>query len=229
MRPISRGRPGPLGQAVEVARAELRAETRAGEVLLVTVPFGATALLLLPLAVGADVPLLRQVGWGMFWVVVLLFGTLVTARGTAADTARGDLLAQLGVAPAVRFVGQTAASAVLLVAFQVLLLPVTVVLYDPGLAGWWWLGPLAVLVAVGLAALGTLAGTLTSNLTTRGALMPLLVVPLSVPLLLAGTQVLTGATSGRTPLPWLLALLAADLIVVTGGVLSAEPLEETTP
>ena len=216
-------------QALEVAAKDLRVEARSGEALPVILPFGATALLLLPIAVGADLPLLRQAGWGMFWVVVLLFGTLVTVRGTAVDDpAQRDLLALLGVDPAARFAGQTLASALLLVAFQLLLAPVAVALYDPGLAGWRWLGPAVALVAVGLAALGTLAGTLTASLPARGTLAPLLVVPLSLPLLLAGTQVMGGAAYGRSPLPWLLLLLAADLVVLTAGVLAAGPLQETT-
>ncbi len=62
-------------QALEVAVKDLRVEARSGEALPVILPFGAVALLLLPIAVGADLALLRQAGWGMFWVVVLLFGT----------------------------------------------------------------------------------------------------------------------------------------------------------
>jgi heme exporter protein B len=216
-------------QALEVAAKDLRVEVRSGEALPVIVPFGAAALLLVPIAVGADLPLLRQAGWGMFWVVVLLFGTLVTVRGSAVDDpAQRDLLALLGVDPAARFAGQTLASALLLVAFQVLLAPVAVALYNPGVAGWWWLGPTVPLVAVGLAALGTLAGTLTAGLPARGTLAPLLVLPLSVPLLLAGTQVAAGAASGRNPMVWLLLLLATDLAVLAAGVLAAGSLEETS-
>jgi len=216
-------------QALEVAAKDLRVEARSGEALPVILPFGATALLLLPIAVGADLPLLRQAGWGMFWVVVLLFGTLVAVRGTAVDDpAQRDLLALLGVDPAARFAGQTLASALLLVAFQVLLAPVAVALYDPGLTGWRWLGPTVLLVAVGLAALGSLAGMLTAGLPARGTLAPLLVLPLSVPLLLAGTQVTAGAAFGRSPMVWLLLLVAADLVVLAAGVLAAGSLDETT-
>jgi heme exporter protein B len=216
-------------QALEIAAKDLRVEARSGEALPVILPFGAAALLLLPVAVGADRPLLRQTGWGMFWVVVLLFGTLVTVRGTAVDDpAQRDLLTLLGVDPAARFAGQTLASALLLVAFQLLLAPVAVALYEPGPAGWRWLGLAVPLVAVGLAALGTLAGTLTASLPARATLAPLLVLPLSVPLLLAGTQLMAGAAAGRSPAAWLLLLLAADLVVLAAGVLAAGSLEETT-
>ncbi len=65
--------PRPLQQCAELARKDLRTEWRAGEALLVTAPFGAVALLLVPLAVGSDTPLLRELGPGVYWLVVLLF------------------------------------------------------------------------------------------------------------------------------------------------------------
>ena len=154
--------------------------------------------------------------------------TLVTVRGTAVDgPAQRDLLALLGVDPAAGFAGQTLANALLLVAFQLLLAPVAVALYDPGLAGWRWLGLTVPLVALGQAALGTLAGRLTASLPVRNTLAPLLVVPLSLPLLLAGTQAVAGAAYGRSPAAWLLLLVATDLVVLAAGVLAAGPLEET--
>jgi heme exporter protein B len=215
-------------QTLEVTAKDLRVEARSGEALSVILPFGAAALLLLPIAVGADLPVLRQAGWGMFWVVVVLFGTLMAVRGTAVDgPAQRDLLTLLGVDPAARFLGQTLASALLLGVFQILLAPVAVALYDPGLAGWWWLVAAVPLVAVGLAALGTLAGSLAASLPARSTLAPLLVVPLSLPLLLAGTQLAAGAAYGRSPAAWLLLLVAVDLVVVAAGVLAAGPLEET--
>ncbi len=219
-----------LAQAVEIGRKDLRAELRSGEALLVAAPFGATALLLVPLAVGADVPLLRQLGPGMFWLVVLLFGTFVTLRHTAVDGhAQRELLALHGVDPAARFLGRTAASAVLLLGFQAGLAPVVIVLYDPGLAGWPWLVALAPPVAVGLAALGTLAGALTANLQARHTLAPLLVAPLSLPLLLGATQVLEGTRYGRSNAPWVLLVLTMDLVVVLAGAASARSLEEVGP
>ncbi len=157
-------------EALEVARKDLRVEARTAETLRVTVPFGATALLLIPLAVGADIPLLRALGPGMYWTVVLLFGVLVTLRQSAVDTpAQRDLLALLGVDPAACFVGRAGASALLLLAFQAMLGPVALVLYDPQPIGWAWLALLAPLVAVGLALLGTLAGALTERLPGRSS------------------------------------------------------------
>ena len=77
-------------QALEIARKDLRTEMRSGEVLMITVPFGAAALMLIPLAIGVDAALLDRVGPGMYWSVILLFGVLVTVRQSAADGAGPD-------------------------------------------------------------------------------------------------------------------------------------------
>jgi hypothetical protein len=61
----------------------------------------------------------------------------------------------------------------------------------------------------------------------------LLVAPISLPLLLAGSQVgrlaiaETGMSRPGGILTWLLVLALVDLIGVIAGVLSARPLEET--
>lgn len=225
-------RPGPvrpLTQALALARKDLDLEWRAGETLLVIAPFGAVALLLAPLAVGVDTPLLRQLGPALFWLVVLLFGVLVTLRASAVDgPAQRDLLRLTGAGPRVRLAARAAANTVLLIAFQLLLAPVAVLLYDPDLAGWPWLAPAFVLVAAGLGVLGALADALAAGLAGRTTLGPLLIAPVSVPLLLGATGVLQAAEYGRPPWPWLLLVATVDLVAALLAAWCARYLEELT-
>lgn len=214
-------------QAGTIAARDLRIETRVGEALLITLPFGAVALLVLPLAVGPEIPLLSRVGLGAYWTVVLLFGMLVALRQTAAEgPAQRDLLALLGLDPAARFAGQATASGVLLLAFEILLWPVMVVLYDPEGIRWVWIPLVWLLVGAGLSMLGTFAGALTANLRVRASLSALLVAPLAVPLLLGATVALSDFPPTRDILPWVLLLVTFDLVLAIVGVWSARPLEE---
>jgi heme exporter protein B len=207
--------------------AELRAELRAGDVLLTTAPFAAAGLLVTAIAVGADTPLLRRIGPGVFWGLVLLFGSLVTLRQTLTDRpARRDLLTLLGVDPVVQWLARAGASAALLVAFQAVLAPVLVVLYDPPLAGLPWQALAGLLAAVGLGALGTLAADLAGSTRARSSLVPLIVTPLAVPLVVAAVQLHEGARYQASPLPWLVLAFAVDLVVVLAGLLAARPLQE---
>lgn len=221
--------PSPWRLCRELARKDLRVEWRAGEALLVTAPFGGLALLVVPMAVGTDTPLLRQVGPGMYWVVVLLFGVMITVRQSAVDgPAQRTALRLLGVPPLVRLAGRCLANAVLLLGFEIVLAPFALVLYDPVLTGWPWLAPVMLLVAVGLAGLGTAANALAEGITGRTTLGPLLVIPVAVPLLLGATQIPQAALYGRAPWPWLLLITATDLLATLAVALFAPHLEEMT-
>ncbi len=214
-------------QAAIIARKDLRTEWRRGEVVAVTIPFGAIALMLIPFAVGVDVPLLRRIGPGIYWSVVLLFGMLVALRQSAADAeAQRDLLGMLGIDPAARYVGQAGANTILLLAFEALLLPVALALYDARITGWPWLFVLIPLVAGGLGQLGTLAGGVVIRARSGAALVPLLVAPLAIPLLLGATQALEGLRLSESILGWILLLVTMNLILAIAGVTTARPLQE---
>lgn len=215
-------------QARAVAKRDLLRERRRGEVTWVTIPFGAVALLLIPLAIGIDTPTLQQIGPGLYWIVVLLFGVLVTVRRTAAEgPADRALTARLGIDPAAAFLGRSTANCGLLLVFEITTGVVAVALYDIELTNWPWLFAVLPLAAIGLALLGTLAGSIAAG--AGGAnLVPFLVAPLSVPLLLGATQALdAGLTDSAGILPWVLLMLLVDLVLLIVGVLTARPLQET--
>ena len=215
-------------QARAVAHRDLLRERRRGEVTWVTVPFGAIALLLIPLAIGIDAPTLRRIGPGLFWIVVLLFGVLVTVRRTAAEgPAQRDLTLRLGIDPAASFIGRSAANAGMLLVFEVVIGLVAVVLYDIGGTPWPWLVIIVPAAAAGLGLLGTLAGSIAAG--QGGAnLVPFLVAPLAIPLLLGATQALdAGLRSTGSILAWVLLMLLVDVLLTIVGVLTARPLQET--
>ena len=217
----------PLTQCLTLVAKDLRLERRAGEAMLVTAPFGAVALLLAPLAVGTDTPLLRQLGPALYWLVVLLFGVLVTMRASAVDgPAQLAMLRLAGVGPRVRLTGRALANGVLLLGFQLVLAPVAVLLYDPDLTGWPWLLPVFVLVAAGLAVLGAVADALAVGLAGRTTLGPLLVAPMAVPLLLGATGVVQATGYGRSPWPWLLLVATVDLVAALLAAWCARYLED---
>jgi heme exporter protein B len=208
---------------------DLLRERRSGEVLWVTLPFGAVALLLIPIAIGVDTPVLKEVGVGMFWVVIMLFGVLVAVRRTTmAPRAERDMVALTGIDPAASFVGSAVANFLLLVAYEVALGALTVVLYDIEPSGWAWFPLILILVAAGLSLLGTLAGAIVASGPGTAALVPFIVAPLSVPMLIAATQSFEGLRLGHGILTWILMLVVIVLVLAIAGVLAARPLQETT-
>jgi heme exporter protein B len=222
------GSPSFAHQAMTITRRDLLRERRSGEVLWVTLPFGAIALLLIPLAIGTDAPMLRRIGPGMFWIIVMLFGVLIAIRQTNAETpAQRDLVALTGLDPAAIFAGRATASFLLLLVFEAVLGVVTIALYDVAPTGWLVLPLVLVLAAAGLSLLGTLAAGIVATGQSATALVPLLVAPLSVPLLLGATQALEALRLGRSSLSWVLMMIIVVLLLAVAGVLSARPLQET--
>jgi len=211
-------------------RKDLRVELRGGETLWAATPFAALALLLIPLAIGTDMALLRRIGPGMLWLVVLLFGMTVTLRPASIESrAVRDLLALSGLDPAAGFLGGSLASAVLLLGLTLVLTPVMIVLYAPdSIAEWWWLAPLALAGTIALGLLGTLIRALVTGLRARTSLAPLLAVPPALPVLLATTQGTEAVIARRSSISWLLLLVAMDLALVVVGVLLAGRLDDTT-
>ncbi len=217
-------------QVGEIARRDLVIEGRAGEALYITVPFGAVALMLIPLAIGTDKPLLARVGPGMFLAVALLFGMLVAFRQTASDSRpQRELLVLLGTDPAAKFVGRVAASTLLLLVFELVLIPVTILLYNPGrIDRWGWIGLVVLLLASGLALVGTLAGSVTAGLKTRSTLTPLLVAPMAMPMLLSAGQIVEALRAGTSILVWVVLLFVINLVMAIVGVGTARSLEESS-
>lgn len=210
-------------------RFELRDEARAGEVRSVIVPFGAVALLTVPMAIGIESQLLSRIGPGIFWTVVFLFGILTTQRQSAvASPAMRDTLRLLGIDPAIRFAATALSSAALLLLFEVWIGAVTVILYDPAITGWGWLALILPLTALGLAMIGTIAGSVAAGLGGRSTLVPLLVAPAAIPILLGAAQATESLRVGAGILRWMLLLAIVDVIIAVAGVLTARPLEEPT-
>ena len=216
------------GQVRELVKKDLRTEGRSGEVFLVTIPFGVLALFLIPLALPNDQDLLTEIGGGMFWVVLLLFGMTLTFRHSESGAQR-MLIAMLGVDPVARFVARVISSTALLLAFSAIWVPTVIVLYQPiAPPGWPQLSLVIVMVCFGLAAIGSLAGDVTAGLRNRTVLAPLIVAPLSVPLLVPAAQAATSLSSEGSILVPALITLFTLLGVTVIGVLTARSLEEAS-
>lgn len=214
-------------QVKTVIVRDLRRERRTAEVLGVTIPFGATAIILIGFVLSANSDTLRKAGPAILWGVVFLFGTLVAVRRTAAETpAQRDMLALTGADPAAMWVGQAAASAAFLMLFETVVGLVGFLFLGFPVPIWWPIPIVILLVGVGLAALGTLAGWIAHDLETGTALVPLIVAPLAIPLLLGASKTLDVLITNRGILRWIVLMLVVDLVVIIIGVLAARPLQE---
>lgn len=217
-------------QTLEFARRDLVAELRSGEVGTIVLPFGAVALMAFPLALGIDSATTARVGPAMFWVVVFLFTMQIALRQSAADRPhQRAMLSLLGVDPFARLLGRSLAGTVLIGLFMGVMFPVMLLFYSPDLPANWILAAIpAALAGLGMALIGTLAAEVTAGLKARSSLAPMIVAPLAIPLLIAGSQPLESLARGDGILPWVLLVGAADLALAVTSAAIARPLEEAS-
>jgi heme exporter protein B len=207
-----------------VAAKDLRVELRSRVTTNQIAPYAVLVLLLFGFAFDQDHPLLTQAAPGLFWVAVLLCSLLAVQRSFAlesGDSAR-DGLRMSGLDPGGIFLGKAAAVAAELAGLEVLLGAGIVVLFGVRLHDGLLLVGTAVVATLGLAAAGTVYGVMAAGLRVRETLLPLLVLPVVAPVLLAATQAWSAALGLSTDHGgrWLVLLACFAAIYLTLGVLA---------
>ena len=201
-------------------------------------PFGALVLILFGLAISPDLTvvgterrsLLAQAAPGLFWVTVLLAALLALGRSFAIESVDGNLdaLKMAGLDPAGIFLGKATAVAAELVVLELLLGLGAFVLYGAPLANLGLLLVVVVLATLGIAASGIVYAAVAAGLTVRDTLVPLLVLPVVAPVLLAATKATEAAVYGASENGWSWAgLLGVFALLYVGvGMLAFGPIME---
>jgi heme exporter protein B len=173
-----------------VAAKDLRLERRAKVGIGQMLPFALLVLLLFAFALDPDRGVLTRATSGLFWVTVLFTAVLAVQRAFAVEVDDGvmDALRLSGLSAAAIYLGKVTALVVQLTVLEVVLGLGVAVLYDAHLAGWPLLLTVAVLSTVGIAAAGATYGVVAARLRQGSALLPLLLLPLLAPLLIAATR-----------------------------------------
>jgi heme exporter protein B len=188
-----------------IAGRDLRVEARSRVTINQVAPFALLVLILFAFALDPDGPILEEATPGLYWITVLFAAVLAIARSAALDETDGvrDALRLSALEPAGVFAGKALAVAAELLALEVLLGLGVVILYgaDPASAGLLLATCLAATVAV--ASTGTLYGALVSGLRVRETLLPLLLLPVLAPVLIAATRSFEEALDGNPADGWL--------------------------
>jgi heme exporter protein B len=212
-----------LSVALTIARKDGLSELRGRQAAGSTLFFAALVLLLFGFALGPDSRRLAEAAPGLLWLAIVFGGLLTVARLHQLEADDGAL-EQLALYPIDRraiYAGKALAAAAAMLVLGALLVPVVAILYSiPIGAGWLPLLLAVLLGGIGFAAVGTAYAGLTVRMRTREVMLPLLVLPIVAPLLLAAVKATAASLSGD-PLgelaSWLQLLLAFDIIMVVVG------------
>jgi heme exporter protein B len=205
-----------------VAGRDLRIERRARVVTNQVTPFALLVLVLFAFALDPDRGVLERAAPGLFWVAVLFSSLLAVQRSFAIESSDGtrDALRMSGLDPAGIFLGKALAVAGQLLVLQAVLAAGVVTLYGTDLDDPLLLIATSLLATAGLAAAGTVYGILAAGLRVRETLLPLLLLPIVAPVLLASTRAWEAglASVGTEGWPWLRVLAVFAVVYTAIGI-----------
>lgn len=210
-----------IAAARTILRKDLRLELRTKESVPAMTLFTLTVYVLFHFGLDRD-SLDGELAAGVLWVTLLLAAVIGVSRLFAAEREQGGIDGLL-LAPVDRtslFLAKAAALFLFLVAVEVVAVPAFgLLLLGPGLGG--ALPELLTILAlgdVGIAAVGALVAALAAETRARELIVPLLLLPLLVPVLIAcaqATEPLLRQDQGPEDLGrWLALLTLYDVVFV---------------
>jgi heme exporter protein CcmB len=205
-------------------------ELRAKELVYGTIFFAVVVLLVFSFAfLGGPKPTVDVIA-GVLWVAITLAGTVGISRAFERER-EGDTLRALLLAPVPRtalYLSKLSAISLLMCIVETVTLLLVGLLFSVSVADVLpTLVALLVLGTIGFAAVAALFGASLGHARSRDVLLPLLVYPIVVPVLIAGTRGTVALLTGAEPAVatfWLKFLLVFDAVFVSLGVWVFEPL-----
>ena len=208
-----------LRQIATIAVKDLRAELRTKEALNASLAFAMMILLLFSYTFNPSQEMMREVSGGLLWIVFAFAGTLTLNRSFARELPN-DCLDALIAAPipgSALFLGKCFASFVLVLAVELVSLPVFGIFYNVH-----WTTELPSLLMVlllgtwALTVIGTIFSALTVNIKLREVMIQMLTYPILMPALMSAmrltTLLVTGQPIGDEDMAWLRMLIGFDVV-----------------
>ncbi len=193
-------------------------ELRSRETIASMVFFALIVTLIFSFSFSMDQQAAREVIAGMIWVAFAFTGIIGLGKSFSAEL-QNDCLEALQMAPVpggAVYLGKVVANFAFMFVVEILLFPMFVVLFNLDVVE--EISLLLViffLATVGLAAVGTLFSALTVQIRAREVMLPILLLPMAVPVMIAAVEATKGALNGD-PLsfygPWLELLAIFDVV-----------------
>lgn len=217
--------------ALLVLRKDVAIEAKSFEMFSTTLFFAVSCVLVFAFALVRDGAVVADAAAGILWIAIAFSGTLALGR-TFERERYAETLRALLLAPAPRaaiYVGKLLGIVLLLGVAEAVLVPLVSLLFSASL----FARPLLLLAllvcgTIGFAAVGTLFAAMLVRSRTRDVMLPILLYPITVPVIIAGVR---GTAALLETVPdepvarmWISLLAAFDVVFVTLALWTFEPL-----
>jgi heme exporter protein B len=213
-----------LRQVWAIVLKDIAAEFHTREIISAMLVFAMLALLIFSFALDLRGDLARAAAPGVLWATLAFAGTLGLNRALAREQQSGCIDGLL-LAPAERsaiLLGKMLGNLLFLGVVEVVLLPLCAAFFNVPLLRGGILGVTA-LGTLGYTAAGTLLASIAMNTRAREVMLPILLLPLTLPALVAAVQatgaLLEGARMAEVG-GWVRLLVIYDLVILAVSVLT---------
>jgi len=213
-----------------VTKKDLLIEFRSREVVYTTLFFAVACVLVFAFGFVRDGVAVDDAAAGILWIAIAFSGTLALGR-TFERERQNDTLRALMLTPVDRpalYLGKLMGVLLLLAVVEALVTPLIALMFHAPLFAF----PLmtALLLAagtIGFAAVGTLFAAMLVRARSRDVLLPILLYPITIPVIIAGVRGTAVLLQPEANLPvarmWLSILVFFDVVFITLALWTFEP------
>ena len=223
--------PAALRQSTFHYWREIRLELRSRTTLSQILPFSAIVLILVAFIFNLDTKLLKTTAAAIFWIVTTFSVIFSVTRSMRVEFENKALEGQLvyGASAVAIYFGKVVGQATILFTADVIVALITFVLYGVSPGNVLLLVLSTLLATIGLSAIGLLYGALIGETRGGEGLLPLLLLPIALPILVAATKTWQDGlgSHGSVNDPWLKLIALFSLVFLgLGAVLFGALLED---
>ena len=213
-----------------IVRKDLTVEVRSRELAYTTLFFAVSCVLVFAFSLVQEGRAAEGVGAGVLWMAIMFAGNLALGR-TFERERQSETLRALMLVPAPRpavYLGKLTGIVLLLALTEAVLVPLVALLFESALLSHpFWLASVIATGTVGFAAVGTLFAAMLVRARSRDVLLPVLLYPITVPVLIAGVRATVAIAQPEFEVDvvrfWLMLLIAFDIVFVTLALWTFEP------
>ncbi len=213
-----------------VVRKDLQVESRNKEMLLTTLFFAVSCVLVFSFGFVRGGQAVEGAAAGILWIAIAFSGTLALARAFERerhdDALRGLLLAPVD-RPAI-YLGKLVGLLLLLAVVETVVVVLVAFLFRaPFFRHGWWLLALLSLGTLGFASVGTLFAAMLVRTRSRAVLLPVLLYPVTIPVLIMGVSGTAALVQAEPDLAmarlWVSVLFFFDAVFLVLALWTFEP------
>jgi heme exporter protein CcmB len=213
-----------------ILRKDLTVEVRSREIAYTTLFFAVSCVLVFAFALVQEGRGPEDGAAGILWIAIMFAGNLALGRAFERER-QSETLRALLMAPAARpavYLGKLLGILTLLVAAELVLVPLVAFLFQAGLLNHpFWLAAIVLAGTLGFTAVGTLFAAMLVRARSRDVLLPVLLYPVTVPVIIAGVRgtaaLLQPELDEAIVRFWLALLVTFDIVFVTLALWTFEP------